>query len=108
MAYNVSQGPVQVIASGGGGSSVAIDFTSAFLPLDGAVPFFITIHNQGGGEIFLVRIGETTSGYVAHNHETFTAGPYKKENADGVLELHFTAGGGNALVTFTEVLEEKP
>jgi hypothetical protein len=108
MAYNVSQGPVQVIGSPGVGVNAPIDFTSAFLPLDGAVPFFITIHNEGGGEIFLVRAGELTSGYVAHTGDSVTAGPYKKENADGVLELHFTAGGGNGFITFTEVLEEKP
>ena len=104
MAYNVKQGPNQVIASGGGGTSSAINFGPAFLE-DPSVPFFITIHNQGGGEIFLVRIGETTSVYVAHNHETFTAGPYLLANAQQ-LEVHFTAGGGNALVTFTSVLEE--
>lgn len=104
MAYNVKQGPVQVITSPGPGVNLPLNFGPAFLE-DPSVPFFITIHNEGGGEIFLVRIGELDSGYVAHTGDSVTAGPYLLENAQ-LLEIHFTAGGGNGFVTYTSVLEE--
>ena len=104
MAYNVKQQPVQTIASPGVGVNAPLNFGPAFLE-DPSVPFFITIHNQGGGEIFLVRIGESDSGYVAHTGDSVTAGPYLLENAQ-LLEIHFTAGGGNGFVTYTSVIEE--
>jgi hypothetical protein len=106
MAYNVSFGPSQALASTGPGSNVAIDFSSTYLLQDGAVPFFMTVHNEDGGVIYIVRSGETTSGYSLHPHETLTAGPFLRENVDGILEIHFAAASGDALITFTEVLQE--
>jgi len=106
MSYNVQLSPVQVISAGGGGGAQSIDFGPAFLPGPlRQVPFFIAIHKTTGTAVYLVRIGETSSGLHAAAGEDIVAGPFTLDNADGVLELFFTAAG-DADVSFLSVLSE--
>lgn len=103
MSYNVRLHPVQTLSTVGA-AAAAIDFTATFLP-DRTAPFFISIFNSGTSGVYVVRIGETSSGVFAASGESVTAGPFDLDNANGVLELFFD-GAGKAEVSFITVISE--